>query len=70
MPTVIGDDGVLYGFYETPDIVSVPITPAVDRVEWTTEVSVPEDFGKLYILLSVEIGKARLFENYSLDISN
>ncbi len=69
MPPVVGDDGILYGFYETPDIVSVPITPAADQAEWTTEVSVPENVGGLYILLSVETGKARLFENYAVDIS-
>ena len=27
-PPVIGDDGILYGFYQTPDIITVPITPA------------------------------------------
>lgn len=70
MPPVIGDDGVLYGYYETPDIVSVPITPAADQAEWTTEVSVPEDVKGLYILLSVETGKARLFANYAVDITN
>jgi len=70
MPPVIGDDGVLYGFYETPDIVSVPITPASDQAEWTTEVAVPEDVEGLYILLSVETGKARLFENYAIDIND
>lgn len=70
MPPVIGDDGVLYGYYETPDIVSVPITPAADQAEWTTEVLVPEDVRGLYILLSVETGKARLFANYAVDITD
>lgn len=69
MPPVIGDDGILYGFYETPDIVSVPITPAAGQTEWTTEVLVPEGVRGLYILLSVETGKARLFENYAVNIS-
>jgi hypothetical protein len=69
MPPVIGDDGVLYGYYETPDIVSAPITPAADEAEWTTEVLVPENVGGMYILLSVETGKARLFTNYAVDIS-
>lgn len=69
-PPVIGDDGILYGFYETPDIVSVPITPAGDKAEWTTEVAVPQDVQGLYIMLSVESGKARLFANYAVDITD
>lgn len=69
-PPVIGTDGILYGFYETPDIVSVPITPANDKAEWTTVVVVPEDVTGFYILLSVESGKARLFENYAIDITD
>ncbi len=69
-PPVIGKDGILYGFYETPDIVSVPITPAGDAATWTTEVAVPTDVQGLYILLSVETGKARLFANYAIDITD
>jgi S-formylglutathione hydrolase FrmB len=70
IPPVIGTDGVLYGFYETPDIVSVPITPASGNAEWTTEVTIPEDVNGLYIMLSVETGKARLFANYAIDITD
>jgi hypothetical protein len=70
IPPVIGADGILYGYYETPDIVSVPITPAADSAEWTTEVSVPQDVKDFYIMLSVETGKARLFENYAIDITD
>ncbi len=69
-PPVIGDDGVFYGFYETPDIVSVPITPAGGKAEWTTEVKVPPDVKGLYIMLSVESKKQRLFVNYAIDITN
>ena len=68
-PPVIGDDGILYGYYETPDIVSAPITPAGGTAEWDTQVTVPEGVSGFYILLSVESGKARLFDNYALDIS-
>jgi len=68
-PPVIGADGILYGFYETPDIVSVPITPASDKAEWTTEVAVPRDVEGLYIMLSVESKKQRLFVNYAIDIT-
>lgn len=69
-PPVIGEDGILYGFYETPDIVDVPITPAGDIAQWMTEVSVPKDVKGFYIMLSVETGKARLFQNYAIDISD
>lgn len=68
-PPVIGADGMIYGFYETPDIVSVPITPAGGEASWTTEVAVPQDVDGFYILLSVETGKARLFANYAIDIT-
>jgi len=69
-PPVIGDDGILYGFYQTPDIISVPITPAGGTAEWTTEVLVPPNVIGFYILLSVETGKARLFANYAIDITD
>ena len=68
-PPVIGDDGILYGYYQTPDIISVPITPAGGIAEWTTEVSVPQNVDGFYIMLSVETGKARLFANYAIDIT-
>ena len=69
-PPVIGEDGILYGFYETPDIVSVPITPAGDTAEWATEVAVPKDAKGLYIMLSVESKKQRLFVNYAIDVTD
>jgi len=69
-PPVIGADGIIYGFYETPDIVSVPITPAGDKAEWTTETAVPQEVKGLYILLSVESKKQRLFVNYAVDITD
>jgi hypothetical protein len=67
---VIGADGIIYGIYEVPDLASVPITPAGDEAEWTTEVSVPQDAEGLLILLSVESGKQRLYANYAIDISD
>jgi hypothetical protein len=69
-PPVIGDDGILYGFYETPDIVSVPVTPAGGTAEWATEVTVPNDVKGLYIMLSVESKKQRLFVNYAVDVTD
>jgi hypothetical protein len=69
-PPVIGADGIIYGRYETPDLASVPISPAGDQAEWTTEVAVPRDVTGLHILLSVESGKQRLYANYAIDISD
>jgi hypothetical protein len=69
-PPIIGQDGILYGFYETPDIVTVPITPAGAKAEWSTVVAVPQEVSGLYIMLSVETGKARLFANYAVDITD
>lgn len=70
IPPVIGADGIIYGIYETPDLASVPITPAGGEAEWTTEVAVPSDATGLYILLSVETGKQRLYANYAIDITD
>jgi hypothetical protein len=69
-PPVIGADGILYGLYETPDIVSVPITPADDKADWMTEVAVPQDITDLYIMLSVESKKQRLFVYYAVDVTD
>lgn len=69
-PPVIGADGILYGLYESPDIASVPVTGAGKKAEWTTEVAVPKDVKGLYILLSVESKKQRLFTNYAVDITD
>jgi hypothetical protein len=69
-PPVIGQDGIFYGIYESPDIASVPITPAGDKAEWTTEVAVPKDVQGFYIMLSVESKKQRLFVNYAVDITD
>ena len=68
-PPVIGADGIVYGRYEVPDLASVPITPAGGEAEWSTEVSVPSDVTGLYILLSAESGKQRLYANYAIDIT-
>jgi hypothetical protein len=68
-PPVIGADGIIYGLYEVPDLTSVPITPAGGEAEWSTEVSVPPDATGLYILLSAESGKQRLYANHAVDIT-
>jgi hypothetical protein len=69
-PPVIGDDGTIYGFYQSPDLASVPVTGAGKTAEWTTEVAVPKDAAGLYMLLSVESKKQRLFSNYALDLTD
>ncbi len=69
-PPVIGADGIIYGFYESLDIVPIPITPPNEKVEWTTEVAVPKDVTGFYILLSVESNKPRTYVNYLVDISD
>jgi hypothetical protein len=67
---VIGADGIFYGFYETPDIVSVPITPAGGTAEWATDVAVPKDVKGFCIMLGVESKKQRLFVNYAIDVTD
>jgi len=69
-PPVIGEDGIIYGVYETLDIPEVPLTPAGESVEWTTAVPIPENVSGLYILLSVESKKPRTYVNYALDITD
>jgi hypothetical protein len=69
-PPVIGSDGIIYGFYESPDIASVPVTGAGKTAEWTTQVSVPKNVAGLYMLLSVESKKQRLFTNYAVDLTD
>jgi len=70
IPPVIGADGILYGRYESPDIASVPVAQPGDKAEWTTEVAVPADVKGLYIMLSVESKKQRLFVNYAVDVTD
>jgi len=70
IPPVIGEDGIIYGFYKTLDIPEVPLTPAESSVEWNTEVTVPDDVSGYYILLSVESKKPRTYVNYALDIQD
>jgi len=50
--------------------VSVPITPAGDKAEWTTDIAVPKDIKGFYIMLSVESKKQRLFVNYAIDVTD
>jgi hypothetical protein len=70
IPPVIGADGIIYGVYETIDMAPVPVTPAKEKMEWITEVAVPQDVKGFYILLSLESKKPRTYINYALDISD
>jgi hypothetical protein len=69
-PPVIGTDGIIYGLYESLDIVPIPITPPNGNVTWTTEAAVSQDIKGFYVLLSVESKKPRTYINYVLDISD
>lgn len=69
-PPVIGSDGVIYGLYESLDIVPIPLTLAKENMEWTTEVTVPKDIKGFYIMLGVESKKPRTYVFYVLDISD
>ncbi|MBC7877190.1 MAG: hypothetical protein H7Y59_08485 [Anaerolineales bacterium] len=69
-PPVIGSDGILYGLYESLDIVSIPLTLANENMEWSTEVAVPKDVKGFYMLLGVESKKPRTYVFYVLDISD
>ena len=69
-PPVIGADGIIYGYYESPDIASAPVTPPGDVAEQTTEVAVPAEVKGFFILLSVEAEQARNFVHHAIDISD
>jgi len=66
---VIGSDGIIYGFYESPHLVDTPITPAEESADWTTTVAVPADVTGLYILVSVEAKQQKNFVSHAIDIT-
>jgi hypothetical protein len=70
IPPVIGEDGILYGYYEIMDLESPPITPAGGVIDWTTAVLTPKDVKGFYILLSYESGKQRQYANQAIDITD
>jgi hypothetical protein len=69
-PPVIGSDGIIYGYYESLDFVSIPLTLANEKMEWSTEVAVPGDVKGFYILLGVESKKPRTYVFYVVDITD
>ena len=70
VPPVIGADGIIYGFYESPSLADTPITPGGQTAEWKTAVVAPKDVTGLYIVLSVESKQQKLFVNHAVDISD
>lgn len=68
-PPVIGEDGIIYGVFQIMDLAVTPLTPAKEKVEWTTKVAVPETEQGFYILLSVESGQMRMYVNHLIDLS-
>ncbi len=69
-PPVVGSDGVIYGYYESPHLADTPITPAGGTATWTTKVAVPTDVTGLYILLSVESEQQKNFVSHAIDITD
>lgn len=69
-PPVIGSDGIIYGFYESPHLADTPITPAKASTEWTTEVAVPKDVTGLYVLVSVEAKAQKNFVNHAIGLTD
>ena len=68
-PPVLGSDGILYGVRVSPDIVDQPFAPPAAAAEFKTQVSVPQSVTGLYLLLSVEQSRERLFANYLIDLT-
>jgi hypothetical protein len=70
IPPVIGQDGIIYGLYESPTLADAPITLHGQKADWTTKVAVPKDVTGLYILLSVEEKQQKNFWNHLIDITD
>ena len=70
IPPVIGQDGILYGFYQSPHLSDAPITPAGDKAEWSTTASVPADGKGFYVLVPVESQQQKYFVDHVLDITS
>ncbi len=69
-PPVIGADGIIYGFYQSPHLADAPITPSGETANWKTKVTVPADVKGLYILVPVETKQQRLFISHVIDITD
>lgn len=69
-PPVVGSDGIIYGFYESPHLADTPITPSKQSAKWTTKVAVPKDDTGLYLLVSVESKQQKNFVSHAIDITD
>ena len=68
-PPLLGDDGIIYGHRVSPDIVQVPIADAKGTASFETKVSLPKEVKGLYMLLSVEQRRERLFASILMDLT-
>jgi hypothetical protein len=68
-PPAVGEDGIVYGAWVSPDLVEVPIAQPNEMIEIETQSAVPPDVVAPYMLLSVEQKRERLFSNYLVDLS-
>jgi hypothetical protein len=69
-PPVLGSDGNLYGYYQSPHLTEPPVTPAGGDTEWTTTVTVPADVTGLYVLVPVESQQQKYFIDHVVDITD
>jgi hypothetical protein len=68
-PPVIGADGIIYGYYQSPNLADAPITLPGAKAQWTTDVKIPKDATGLYLLLSVESRQQKLFVSHVVDLA-
>jgi hypothetical protein len=69
-PPVIGSDGIIYGYYQSPHLAVVPVTPAGGDTEWSTTVTVPKEATGLYVLLPIETQQSKYFVDHLIDITD
>jgi len=70
IPPVLGADGILYGFYQSPHLAVAPVTPSKSKATWTTDVTVPKGGKGFYLLVPVETQQQKFFVDHVLDISD
>ena len=69
-PPVIGADGILYGFYQSPTLAAPTLIPVGGSATWTTTVSVPADVSGFYLLLPLETKQQKYFVDHVIDITD
>jgi hypothetical protein len=70
MPPVIGSDGIIYGFYQSPHLADAPITPDGGKSTWKTTVIAPKEIKGYYLLVAVESKQQRLFVSHVIDLTD